>query len=263
MTILKADFISSLFMSSFFILTGLIFALRVYSKGKYHDARAEKPDGIFMIKGITYPVWWAMGFIAKFYIKAGLSANIITWFSLYFSGFAAILFAVGHFGLGGLFMVLAFFHDILDGMVARMTEQVSDYGALLDTMMDRYVEYFVFMGLCLCYRNNLIGVILCITALQGSFTVTYMSSLSKTYGIETHGIMKRGSRAVCLITGAVLSPFSQAWLENEKLSGTLPAYPMIISLAMLAILCNISAIKTFLTIKTFLVIENISQNEIT
>ncbi len=142
--------------------------------------------------------------IGRFLEKLGIHPNILTFLGLLFSLFAAYFFCIGRFFWGGLFVGLAGVCDLLDGKLARGTNQASKFGALLDSTVDRYSEGFIFLGLALYWRSShLLWVV--ILGLIGSFLVSYVRARSEGFGIECKvGMFKREERMTYLSVGAML-----------------------------------------------------------
>jgi len=142
--------------------------------------------------------------ISRLLQRLGVHPHILTFLGLLFSLLAANFFGIGRFFWGGLFVGLAGICDLLDGKLARGTNQASKFGALLDSIVDRYAEGFIFLGLALYWRSSwLLWVI--ILGLLGSLLVSYVRARSEGFGVECKiGIFKREERMTLLCVGAML-----------------------------------------------------------
>ena len=80
--------------------------------------------------------------IARFLHRLGLTPNALTLIGLILQGIVAVVIAMGNLLLGGVLLIVFSAFDSLDGTLARMTGQVSKFGAFLDATVDRYAELF-------------------------------------------------------------------------------------------------------------------------
>ena len=69
--------------------------------------------------------------------RVGLTPNMVTMIGLLIAGVAAYLVGVGMWWAGGLVALFAGIFDMFDGALARATGRASDFGALLDSTIDR------------------------------------------------------------------------------------------------------------------------------
>ena len=118
-------------------------------------------------------------------IKIGFTPNAVTLTGLLLNIGVAVLFIVGgeegnrgdlrYVGWGGALILFAGLFDMLDGQVARLGNMKSEYGALFDSVLDRYSELFTFLGICyyLVAHHYLLGSLFAFIALIGSMMVSY------------------------------------------------------------------------------------------
>jgi phosphatidylglycerophosphate synthase len=107
---------------------------------------------------------------------------------------------------GGLLLILGGLMDMLDGVVARVNDKVTDFGAFLDSVLDRYSDAFVFLGISVYfYRDgNIIGVVLSMGTMVGAFLISYARARAEGLGKECKiGIMERPERIILLVFGAL------------------------------------------------------------
>src|ERR1700748_440451 len=78
----------------------------------------------------------------------GLIINIVAAF---FFGYARSENAHRMFLYAGLILIGAGLFDMVDGRVARQTNQVSVFGAFFDSVIDRYSDVALFFGLLVFY----------------------------------------------------------------------------------------------------------------
>jgi len=176
--------------------------------------------------------------ISLLLVRMGLRPNTITVLAL-LAGIAAGLF----FFLERPFWAwLALFAcgllDMLDGKVAVLTKAKSAFGAILDSTLDRYSEFFIYLGLALHFRRQW-ALWLSFLAFLGSTMVSYTKARSEGLGFSCPiGIMQRAERLFCLGSGALLSSIFRIYD---------PA--MITALTLIALFSNITAIQRTLFVK--------------
>lgn len=102
--------------------------------------------------------------------------------------------------IGGLFLLLSGFFDLVDGCVARRVKEASKKGAFLDSIFDKVSESIVFMGIAV---GTLASPLSCIVALTSSLLVSYVRARSESLGISLQGI-GIGERAERLLLLAVI-----------------------------------------------------------
>ncbi len=137
---------------------------------------------------------------------AGIPPDAITSVSVLFALGAGISMAVGEFALGGGLYLTAGICDYLDGRVARSSGKTTARGAALDSILDRYAEAAMIIGLAWYYRDQWVLLAL-LMFLSGSFLVPYIRAAGESLGIDMKvGLMQRPERLVILGLAAVLSP---------------------------------------------------------
>ncbi len=138
--------------------------------------------------------------------RMGLTPNFVTIIGLLIAGLAAYLIGVGQWWAGGLVALFAGIFDMFDGALARNTGRVSDFGALLDSTIDRVSEAVVLLGVLVYYlsKDNDLGAMLVYGALTGSIMVSYMRARSEGLGIQCKvGVMTRPERVALTGLGLI------------------------------------------------------------
>jgi CDP-diacylglycerol--glycerol-3-phosphate 3-phosphatidyltransferase len=132
--------------------------------------------------------------------------NILTLIGLLINVIATILFAKGLFFWAGLVITFAGLFDIVDGEVARRTERVTKFGAFFDSVIDRYSDMVLLLGLMIWYAKlarifymSLTGLVLMGSVLT-SYTRARAESLIPACKV---GFLERPERIVLLIIGAL------------------------------------------------------------
>ncbi|HIP25815.1 MAG TPA: CDP-alcohol phosphatidyltransferase family protein [Archaeoglobus profundus] len=153
------------------------------------------------VKGLIIKVLLPLlDILAKFNIKP----NHLTFLGLTSGFFAAYLIVKGELVVGAIFIIISGFMDVLDGALARAKGMVSELGAFLDSISDRYADIVIYIAL------GLSGVdwFLIALAMSGSLMVSYTRARAENITERCDvGIAERGERliiiAIGLITGYV------------------------------------------------------------
>src|ERR1044071_3621052 len=149
-------------------------------------------------------------------VKAGVTPNFITTTGLVLNIGVAIVFIVGaeegnrgdlrYVGWAGGLILFAGLFDMLDGQVARIGNMSSRFGALYDSVLDRYSEMFMFLGICyyLVAHHYFLSSLFAFIALIGSMMVSYTRARAEGLGIQCKsGLMQRPERVVLVGTSAM------------------------------------------------------------
>ena len=101
-------------------------------------------------------------------------------------------------------IILCGFFDLLDGQVAAKTNKQSLFGAIFDSTLDRYSEFFIYLGIAYYFRDHW-ALWLCFFTLFGSYMVSYTRARAEGLGVECQiGIMQRAERLGLLALGSLL-----------------------------------------------------------
>lgn len=143
--------------------------------------------------------------IARALEGTGVSPNVLTLIGFGLTGVVAMILAAGNLFLGGLLLIVAALFDTLDGALARSTDQVTVFGAFLDSTLDRYSEAVTLLGLMIFYSGHPDGaiyILLLAFTLVGSLMVSYTRARAEAVGIECkEGLFQRTERIAVLIVG--------------------------------------------------------------
>jgi len=142
-----------------------------------------------------------------------ISPNVLTGLGLVINTAAAVLFGFGNqhnyvrmFLYAGLVIIGAGIFDMVDGRVARQTQQVTVFGAFFDSVIDRYSDVVLFFGLLVFYAraNRLFYVFLAAFVMITSLMVSYTRARAEALiGKCKVGFMERPERVVLIILGAL------------------------------------------------------------
>jgi CDP-diacylglycerol--glycerol-3-phosphate 3-phosphatidyltransferase len=134
--------------------------------------------------------------------------NVLTFLGLLINGIAAVLLASGKFFTAGLVMLAAGIFDMVDGRVARQTNRVTPFGGFFDSVLDRYSDLVLLMGLLVYYAsiNRFFYVVLTAVVMTGSVMVSYTRARAECVIPQCKvGFMERPERVVLLIIGALFN----------------------------------------------------------
>ncbi|MGN6163441.1 MAG: CDP-alcohol phosphatidyltransferase family protein [Flavisolibacter sp.] len=153
----------------------------------------------------------------KLLVKIGLTPNAVTVIGFILNVGVAAIFVIGaersnrgdlsYVGWAGALILFAGLFDMLDGQVARLGKMSSSFGALLDSVLDRYSELFMFLGICyyLISHHYFMSSLFAFIGLIGSMMVSYTRARAEGLGIECKGgLMQRPERIVLIGTSALL-----------------------------------------------------------
>jgi len=170
----------------------------------------------------------------------------LTFAQLGFSCVAGLAYAQGGVFLGGCFVLGSGILDLLDGSLARRTQQASRRGAFLDSVIDRYAEFFTFLGLGIFFAHSwLLWVI--VFGFFGSLMVSYTRARAEGLGTQCRsGLMQRGERYVLLSLASWLS------VAANHLSCSSAHFILIAGLIFMAFSTNITALSRVRMVATAL-----------
>ena len=156
--------------------------------------------------------------------------NVLTFVGLMINAVAALLLASGKFFIAGLVIILAGIFDMVDGRVARETRQVTPFGGFFDSVVDRYSDLVLLMGLLVYYAsiNRFFYIVLTAVVMTGSVMVSYTRARAENEIPKCKaGFMERPERIVLLIIGAVFNRMAQVLWVIAVLANITVIYRMI------------------------------------
>lgn len=145
--------------------------------------------------------------------KTSITPNTITWFGFLLSVGATVLIVTEHLFAAGLLVLVSGLFDLLDGALARHTNQATRFGAVLDSTLDRLAEAVLLLGILILYarEQSVIGILLVGIALPSSLLVSYIRAKAEALGLECKvGLFTRGERVIVLALGLLLSQIDYA-----------------------------------------------------
>lgn len=168
--------------------------------------------------------------------KLGLTPNGITIIGLILAFLSAAVYAMWQYNqffllLATFLLLLSGFCDALDGVVARIYEQATVFGGFFDSLLDRYADAAVYMGIILggLCSPSYWGML----AIIGSLLVSYSRARAEAAGIkmESIGLAERAERMLIIVVSSLV-----AWQFQ-------PTTVMTIALVILAILTNLTVLQ--------------------
>jgi CDP-diacylglycerol--glycerol-3-phosphate 3-phosphatidyltransferase len=165
--------------------------------------------------------------VARLLFRARVRPNHLTVLGLGVSIAAAYVFSVGRLRWGAALLAVAGLFDFFDGAVARLAGSDSDYGAFLDSVVDRYSDLAVLLGILVYYEHtaDTLGAILTMATLAGTVMTSYTKARAQSIGVSCEiGVMERPERLIALIAGATF-------------------HLLTLVMALLALLTNLTAIQ--------------------
>lgn len=141
--------------------------------------------------------------------RRGVTPNTVTVLGFVFNLVTAAVIASGHLSTGGGLLFLSGIFDMLDGALARVSARQSDFGAFLDSLLDRYSEATVLLALIFVFtiRGNTPAVLLVYAVAVGSILISYARARAEGLGLECAvGIAPRPERVFILGLGLLFNP---------------------------------------------------------
>jgi len=200
--------------------------------------------------------------VVRGFVRVGLTPNAVTTIGLMLNVGVAVIFVLGaeegnrgdlsYVGWAGALTLFAGLFDMLDGQVARLGNMSSSFGALYDSVLDRYSEMIMFLGICyyLIGHHYFLSSLFAFIALIGSMMVSYIRARAEGLGVECKGgLMQRPERVVLIGVSAIACGIVAHYIGgNYKLY--MPGIPFqvfesisvfTIPITIMAILTNITA----------------------
>ncbi len=145
--------------------------------------------------------------LTTFFSKWGLNPNFLTIAGFVITSIGAAACAMGYIRTAGILVLFGGFCDTMDGALARTTGKASKLGAFLDSAVDRYSEFIMYLGIYAYFLKiedytTTTGTFL---ALCGSFMVSYARARAESLGFQAQsGFMQRPERIVMIGIGALI-----------------------------------------------------------
>jgi archaetidylinositol phosphate synthase len=165
--------------------------------------------------------------------KIGLTPNKISIIGIILALLSALTYTQGqnhslYLLLATVLLLLSGFCDALDGVLARLYQQTTAFGGFLDSMLDRYADAVVYVGIMVAGLCDMLSGLI---ALIGSLLVSYSRAKAEAHNIkmESVGIAERAERMLILALASIVAIF---WLPALE-----------ISIIIVAILSNLTVLQ--------------------
>ncbi len=197
----------------------------------------------------------------EFLIRSKVTPNAITTVGLVINVIAMIILIIGaefgergdhrYIGIAGGIILFAGLFDMIDGRLARMGNMSSKFGALYDSVLDRYSELIMFLGICyyLISHDYFMSSVFGFIAMIGSIMVSYTRSRAEALGADCSvGWMQRPERILLISISAILCGLVSYFVNVEKqiffdIIIFEPISIFIGPLMVLAVMSNITALR--------------------
>ncbi len=144
--------------------------------------------------------------IVRAFAASGVNPNLLTFIGFAINLLAAYLFAYGYFRWASGTIIFAAIFDLTDGPVARLTHRVTAFGGFFDSVLDRYSDLCLLIGLLVFYGriNRFWYVTLVAAAMIGSVMTSYTRARAENLIHSCKvGFLERPERIVLIIIGAL------------------------------------------------------------
>ena len=156
---------------------------------------------------------WILDSIVNLLAAFRVNPNVLTLLGLAVNIVAAVLFAKGMFTVAGLVVLFAGIFDMVDGEVARRTGRVTRFGAFFDSVIDRYSDVMLLLGLVVWYSklDRIFYAGLVVVSLIGSIMTSYTRARAESLIPACKvGFLERPERIVLLIIASLTNRMGPA-----------------------------------------------------
>lgn len=225
--------------------------------------------------GIQKGIYVVINPFVRLMIKCGVTPNMVTSIGLLGNIAAAVVLVwaasdvnvASHVVyrrliLAGALIIGFSLFDMLDGQVARLGNMVSKFGAMYDSVLDRYCELFTLGGIVFYFlqAGSLPGAVVTFLALIGSIMVSYVRARAEGIGLECKmGFMQRPERVV--ITSLAVLATGVTGVSLSENSTFNPDLILLIAMIAIAIFANLTAFARLAYCRSSLKKQESSENK--
>ena len=207
-------------------------------------ARDSLQQGIYKVINPFVRLLIRIGFTPNMVTTVGFLGNLAAAAVFVLAGVKARPDYDGYYllTLGGALIIGFSLFDMLDGQVARLGGMASTFGAMYDSVLDRYCELLTLGGISfyLIQVGYLTGALVTFVALIGSIMVSYVRARAEGLGIECKvGFMQRPERVVVTALGALATGITGQCLDDSSQFDA--NVILIVAMGVIAIFANLTA----------------------
>lgn len=207
-----------------------------------------------MRNSLQQGIYFVINPFVKLMISCGVTPNMVTTIGLLGNLAAALMIAYAAYSFtetgsyrfdliiwAGVVTILFSLFDMLDGQVARIGKMVSRFGALYDSVLDRYCELLTVGSISyyLIMTGHALGALIAFFALIGSVMVSYVRARAEGVGIECKiGFMQRPERVVVTAVGLLASGIIGASAPGNASTAITV---LVVAMTIIAIFANLTA----------------------
>jgi phosphatidylglycerophosphate synthase len=184
---------------------------------------------------VTRPLW-------RLLLASGVSANFVTGSAAALGVLASVAVAAGWFALGGWLFLFSGILDAMDGRLARARGQIAPAGTVIDSVLDRYTDAMLLIGLCWYFRASWV-LLPALAALLGTSLVPYVRAKAEALGVKLRGgLMQRPERVLYLGGALVFTPVVELTLQRRADPHPFPGL-VALGILFLAVTTHLTAVQ--------------------
>ncbi len=147
--------------------------------------------------------------LSKFLVRYNIfTPNVVTIISFILGIISSIMFLMNKYILAGILTQISSIIDGCDGEIARIKSMRSKFGAVLDSILDRYADSLIFFSAAISYGFSTITAIAIFLTLTATILISYTSHLTNL----RPKIMSRDVRLFLVMLGSLLTVFNEILL---------------------------------------------------
>ena len=140
--------------------------------------------------------------------KGKISPNTITIIGFVFALITMILISQGYLLISGILIIISSIFDLLDGALARYTNNTTNFGKFIDAVIDRLSEIAIYVGLFIYFINDSNSLLIVFLSAISNQLVSYIKTKYESIGIEGDiGIFTRPERIISLSLALIIGSF--------------------------------------------------------
>ena len=197
--------------------------------------------------------------LIKFFSFIKINPNWITAFGFIQNVIASIFIFYEYFIIGGILVGTAGIFDFIDGKVAALTQSITKFGGIFDSILDRYSDIVIYLAIILYYLKNDFDMpaFATLLALVGSVMTSYIKAIGESHGFKFRmGALRRQERITLICSGLIFTFANQpiatffhyiAGLFQISID-VLPIMPLTLVIYFMAIFTNFTSIQRFIAL---------------